>query len=321
MAPKRSSFQALPLSQNDYRFYFSTIPVDELFPHCFVARRQEDPMQGFQRTLSLDRANDIAQYLSAGRGSIPTNVVLSAQPDAALKYSSSSKTVSFARVDRAFLVLDGQHRLWGYSKCSKKHRVPVAIYQGLTRADEAKLFVDINTNQRGVPAALLLDIKQLAEIETVKETIYRKLFDRLNTDPKSAMRGKLSPAKPSPSKISRVAFNRAFNGALDSELVRGLAENDLYQLVRNYINAFDAELTSASLITKASYFEAMFDIFDEALRLTLSKKKNLKQPSIQEIVRGVAHLDFSGSSMTRKEYVLAMQASLRQSLAVSADML
>jgi DNA sulfur modification protein DndB len=321
MASRRSSFQALLLAQNEHRFYFSTIPVDDLFPYCFVARRQEDASQGFQRTLSLDRANDIARYLSAGKGSIPTNVVLSAQVDAALKYNSSTKTVSFDKVERAFLVLDGQHRLWGYSKCSKKHRVPVAIYQGLSRADEAKLFVDINTNQRGVPAALLLDIKQLAEIETVKEGILRTLFDRLNSDAKSAIRGRLSPAKPSPSKISRVAFNRALIGALDSELVRGLEADALYQLVRNYINAFDAELDNTSMLTKASYFEAIFDIFDEALRLTLSKKKNLKQASIQEIVRGVTRLDFTGSSMTRKEYVIAMQSSLRQSLAVSVDML
>jgi DNA sulfur modification protein DndB len=91
--------------------------------------------------------------------------------------------------------------------------------------------------------------------------------------------------------------------------------------VRNYINAFEAELTSYSQLTKASYFESIFDIFDEALRLTLGKKKNLKQGSIQEVIRNVARLDFSGSSMTRKEYVVAMQSSLRQSMAVSADML
>ena len=146
MAPTRSSFQALPLIQNEHRFYFSTIPVDDLFPYCFVARRQEDPIQGFQRTLSLDRANDIARYLSAGNGSIPTNVVLSAQTGAGLKYSGSIKTMSFLQVVRSFLVLDGQHRLWGYSKCTRKHRVPVAIYQGLSRAEETKLFIDINTN-------------------------------------------------------------------------------------------------------------------------------------------------------------------------------
>jgi hypothetical protein len=81
MAMTRSSFQALPLTQNEHRFYFATIPVDDIFPYCFVARRQEDPIAGFQRTLSLERANDIARYLSAGNGSSdPTSVVLRASP-------------------------------------------------------------------------------------------------------------------------------------------------------------------------------------------------------------------------------------------------
>jgi DNA sulfur modification protein DndB len=158
-------------------------------------------------------------------------------------------------------------------------------------------------------------------MENVKENIMRVLFDRLNIDPKSALSGKLSPAKPSPSKISRVAFNRALSGALDSDLVRGLEADPLYQLVRNYINGFDAELQNSQFLTKASYFEAMFDIFDEALRLTLGKKKNLKQASIQDVIRNTARLDFTGQSMTRKEYMMAMQSSLRQSLAVSVDML
>jgi hypothetical protein len=49
------------------------------------------------------RADDISRYLSAGNGSIPTNVVLSAQLDAQLQYIPRSKTISFSRVPRAFL--------------------------------------------------------------------------------------------------------------------------------------------------------------------------------------------------------------------------
>jgi DNA sulfur modification protein DndB len=117
--------------------------VDDLFDYCFVARRKEDSQEGFQRALTEVRADDISRYLSSGNGSIPTNVVLSAQSEAVLQYNARSKQIIFERVPRAFLVLDGQHRLWGYSKCPVKHRVPVAIYEGLSRAEEAKLFIDI----------------------------------------------------------------------------------------------------------------------------------------------------------------------------------
>jgi len=319
---KEPSYPALLLSQNKRRFYFSTIPVADLFPNCFVARREEDPQQGFQRALSEARADDIGRYLAAGDGSIPTNVVLSAQGEANLRYNPRSKTISFSRVPRAFLVLDGQHRLWGYAKCPTKHRVPVAIYEGLSRAEEAKLFIDINTNQRGVPAALLLDIKQLAEIESEKESLLRKFFDRLQNDPNSALNGKLSPAKSKPNRISRVAFNRSMNVALNSEVVRSLATEDIYRLIRNYINSFDAELPEKTTLTKASYFEAIFEMFDEVVRATMTSHSNVKQPSLQGTIRAIAKLDFGGrGKLTKKGYTDLMQAAFRKGVALSADML
>jgi DGQHR domain-containing protein len=323
MAEKRQpSYPALLLSQNKSRFYFSTIPVDDLFNNCFVARREEDPIQGFQRALSENRADDIAKYLAAGKGSIPSNVVLSAQAEAELQYNTRSKTISFRRVERAFLVLDGQHRLWGYQKCAVRHRVPVAIYEGLTRAEEAKLFIDINTNQRGVPVALLLDIKQLAEMETAKESLLREFFDDLQQDSQSALRGKLARAKSVPNRISRVAFNRAVEAALNSEVVRSLAKEDIYRLVRNYINAFDAELSDKSMLTKATYFEAIFGMFDEIVRETRTTHGNVRQPSLQETVRAIGKLDFSGRGrLSKKNYADLMQASFRKGVDLSADML
>ena len=316
------SYPALLLTQNKHRFYFSTIPVADIFPYSFVARRHEDPQQGFQRSLSEGRADDISRYLSAGNGSIPTNVVLSAQEVAGMQYNARSKTISFARVERAFLVLDGQHRLWGYSKCPVKHRVPVAIYDGLSRAEEAKLFIDINTNQRGVSAALLLDIKQLADMETAKESLLRSLFDKLQIDPQSPVHGKLSPARSAPNRISRVTFNRAMSAALNSEVVRSLKFEDLYKLIKNYLNAFDAELLDKGSLVKANYFEALFDVFDEIVRATMSEHGNLRQFSLQQTIRPITQLDFTGrGKLTKKAYSELMQTAIRKNVTVSADML
>src|SRR5262245_20581066 len=91
------TYPALLLTQNKHRFYFATIPVDDLFDCCFVARRDEDPKEGFQRTLQESRAEDIAKYLLAGAGSIPSNIVLSAQEAARFAYTRRTKSISFAR--------------------------------------------------------------------------------------------------------------------------------------------------------------------------------------------------------------------------------
>ncbi|MEZ4400829.1 MAG: DGQHR domain-containing protein [Kofleriaceae bacterium] len=319
------SYPALLLRQNKHRFYFTTIPVDDLFDYCFVARRKEDPKLGFQRELNEERANDISRYLAAGDGSIPTNIVLSAQTEARFAYTRSTKTVSFKRTPGAFLVLDGQHRLWGYHKCPLRHRVPVAIYQELDRESETKLFIDINTTQRGVPAALLLDIKSLAAIESGREKILRDLFDRFKSDSKSPLHGKLSPAKSLAGKISRVTFNRAVSQTLNSNHMTPLDGDMRYRVLLNYLNSFDAELAADNkkALVRSAFFEAIFDIFDDVLRETIARKGNLKVDSLRETIQPLASIDMTASTSqpTKRTIVLAMRTALNKSSPISSGML
>lgn len=252
------SYPAVPIVQNEQRFYFTTIPVSALFESCFVVSRDEDPKEGFQRKLNRTRAEDIAKYLSSGKGSIPTNVILSAQEDSGTSYNSRSKLIAYPGKQGSFLVLDGQHRLWGYQICYEiygiDHRVPVAIYTGLSRIEEAKLFIDINTTQVGVPSALLLDIKQVAQLESSKEQILRALFDKLNDDGKSPLRRLLSPNKSLTGKISRVTFNKALLPVIRSGIWGEASEKSRLQLLINYISAVMEVTDDPSVIVRAAFF-------------------------------------------------------------------
>lgn len=105
-------------------------------------------------------SEEIAQYIDSGTGSIPTAIILAAQEEANLEYSSKNKTISFNKEKNSFLIIDGQHRVWGFIKASTSIRVPVVIYEELTRVEEAQLFVDINSNQKEVPRGLILDVKK-----------------------------------------------------------------------------------------------------------------------------------------------------------------
>lgn len=183
------SYPALKVDQNGHLIYFTTIPIDDLFPYCFVERQNENPEQGYQRKFEERRANEIAEYLNTEGESIPSNIVLSAQEAAALTYTRKTKQLSYQRAKEAFSVIDGQHRLWGYQKCPARHRVPVAIYEGLDQATEARLFLDINNKHRGVPRALLLNVKSIAGTEKESEASLRALFMQLNTDEASPLRG------------------------------------------------------------------------------------------------------------------------------------
>jgi DNA sulfur modification protein DndB len=290
-----------------------------------VARRDEDPVAGFQRALNESRADDIAKYLANGTGSIPSNIVLSAQPDAGFRYERKTKSIYFSTAQNAFLVLDGQHRLWGYQKCSERHRVPVAIYDGLSRAEEAKLFIDINTTQRGVPAALLLDIKHLAEMESSREATLRELFNRLSDDSLSPLVGKLSATQSITGKISRVTFNRAVGRLLSNGALRDTEPENRYLLLRNYLNAFEAELKDKSLLTRSAFFEAICDVFDIAIQRAIGQKRNAKQEAIQAVIAPIAKLSYFGSGsralMDKKSIASTMQSTLSATTAISRDML
>jgi DGQHR domain-containing protein len=320
-----TTYPALLITQNQHRFYFTTIPVDDLFKHCFVARRDEDPVAGFQRSLNESRADDIAAYLAAGTGSIPSNIVLSAQENARFVYNRKTKSISFAREAAAFLVLDGQHRLWGYQKCVVRHRVPVAIYDGLSRAEETKLFIDINTTQRGVPAALLLDIKELADVEDAKEHTLRHIFDRLNVDAKSPLVGKLSASKSLANRVSRVTFNRAVGPVLTSGVALDAGTENRYKLILNFLNAWDAELQDKSLLLRSAFFESIFELFGEIIQNTLNAKKSAKQEAIQTTIRPLARLSYFGTGgrtlLPKKSIAAIMQSALRKTAPISAEML
>ncbi|TPN61711.1 DGQHR domain-containing protein [Mesorhizobium sp. B1-1-1] len=203
------SYTAVLLSQGSHRFYTLAMPSQMLAETCVVDPRDENPLSGFQRVLDRRRAQDIAEYIDKGLGTIPGSIVLSAQPEAELEYVRKARTIRFKKTPRSFLIIDGQHRVFGFKMAKETLRVPVVIYNKLTRAEEARLFMDINTKQRPVPPELILDIKRLAETENDIEALLTDVFDAFNTDGNSPLFALLSPSEKSAGKISRVTFNQA----------------------------------------------------------------------------------------------------------------
>ncbi|MAF71861.1 MAG: hypothetical protein CL591_14905 [Alteromonas sp.] len=166
---------------------------------------------------------------------------------------------------RAFLILDGQHRVYGFSKAKSTLRVPVIIYVGLTRKEESRLFIDINSKQKGVPSELLLDIKRMAEYENSTEESLRDIFDLFHTDPNSALIGKLSPASKSKNKISRVTFNSSVSPVAQFFGDRDIDE--LYSILNCYLKAITYGFFKANNVEEqlcnSTVFRALFAVFPE----------------------------------------------------------
>ena len=54
---------------------------------------------------------------------------------------------------RAAYVIDGQHRLYGYSSSTRAATdlIPVVAFVSLSRSAQMRMFMDVNENQQAVP--------------------------------------------------------------------------------------------------------------------------------------------------------------------------
>ncbi len=233
------SVAAVLVTQGRHKFYTLTLPADILARTCFVILRDEDPIEGFQRLLSETRARRIADYIDNGLGTIPTSVILSAQETSDFEYDSRRKTVSFKDDLRSFLVLDGQHRVYGFKLAKTNLRIPVVIYAGLTRAEESRIFIDINTEQKPVPNELLLDIRKLAEIQNDVESLIGEIFEMFDSRPGSPLLGKMSPNKRRKGLISRVTFNNGIKPLL--KLFTEGSKDEIYHMLAAFFGGFIGE--------------------------------------------------------------------------------
>jgi DGQHR domain-containing protein len=285
---EETSFAARLIVQGKHRFFTLALPSDVLAVTCVVDTRDANPETGFQRLLDEKRAQEIADYIDSGFGTVPSSIVLSAQPAALLSYASRSQVLSFKVVPGAFLILDGQHRVFGFQKAKSRLRVPVVIYNNLSRSEEARLFIDINTKQRPVPNELLLDIKRMAETETDVEALNKDVFDRFDKDPASPLLGLMSPSSRSKGKISRVTFNAALQAV--SSTLRDADADYVYEVLSAYLHAWAPFIRThgdfGKLITNSTLFRAIVILFPMvAERVADRHGSDLSVDNFSEVLR------------------------------------
>ena len=143
MAKKTMAVDALKVKYNDTLFYVAVINSKKLFSMSEVSRADERPEDGYQRLLGKARAKKIAEYIGEGNV-IPGALILSAQEGVVKKYDNDSKKLHISVGPSSFLVIDGQHRLYGASQYEKDIPMPVCIFDKLEKVQEVQYFLDVN---------------------------------------------------------------------------------------------------------------------------------------------------------------------------------
>ena len=118
---KYAEFPAFDLSRGEVGLYILAVKPTEIFDHTRVSRVDEDPEYGFQRALDVHRVRKIAEYIAEGK-IVPGAIILSAQDSDRISYDAKTGMLKFPKEDGFFLVIDGQHRLYGSVRAARDLR-------------------------------------------------------------------------------------------------------------------------------------------------------------------------------------------------------
>ncbi len=133
------------------------------------ALNHPDGRPAYQRMISPSRIKEIQRFIENG-GYFPTNILVNFNKvcrfDLLPKDNTDPVTkfgwLHLPRSYKAAWVIDGQHRLYGYSHLSGKYLdQPIAVigFELLPVKDEAELFVTINHEQKSVPKSVLIGLQ------------------------------------------------------------------------------------------------------------------------------------------------------------------
>jgi len=299
------------------------MPGKDLANCAKVSRADEDIDKGYQRLLKSTRARSIAEYFNQGN-MIPGSIILSAQPEAQIRYDDTRGVISFLPVPGAFLVIDGQHRLYGAHEATVDVTLPVCIFEGLDLEQEVQYFLDVNGNQRGVPRTLQLEIIKFSAPEESDDMLRVNLFRELNTNPDSPLCNKMSATKSVVGKLSHVPFKAAIEPILRIPMFREADHDKKTQLLMNFLNAVESVLVdsmgSTSKLTNAAFFQALFFGFEAMMNHTLRVHGDLKEDSFRQTVAPLANIDWDVHSGTNRAEIQKLSQHIL-SLVLAGDKL
>ena len=166
---------------NDY-FMFSIEP-EFLLKIGFVLHRvkaNEESFPTYQRLLDKSRIKSLSEFINSG-GYFPNSVILNFDTknqkkirqlewEKSPQQDDSKSEHGILKIPNSYAIsyiIDGQHRVYGYSYAESKYKtsqtIPVVAFENLKKERQLEMFMEINENQKAISRNLK---------ETLKEDLY-----------------------------------------------------------------------------------------------------------------------------------------------------
>ena len=255
-----------------YDCYLFYAQPKDLLKFTYVARRNSQKENFYQRALTKSRLSAIRKFVENSGKFFPTNLVISLKGHGKYYFAANQRAspissdfeIGKLELRNSYAVcwiIDGQHRLYSFAKSSIQFPVPCIAIEDPHFEKERDFFVDINKEQKTVPSDLIWDLEgdkdpgcktEEGLISNVVKTLDNG-GDRLWDQEKSPFIGKVD--MPSSEKTSPIIKLAAFcNGILNA----GITSPNLADAIGggNPMLVVDNGITSKNRLAKtiAKYF-------------------------------------------------------------------
>lgn len=295
-------------SQGSIPFYLFLINSRDLLHISYVIIRSEDPKKGIQRITSSERLTDIASFVKESTEVIfPNNLIINFDKKAQVVFrpdidKPTEGELVIPRKEKIAQVIDGQHRLYGLEKTDKNIPLIVVGFEGLSVTQQAKIFLTINSKQKGINTSLVYDLFGITRSGENVELIAIDISKSLNSDEDSPFKDmvKLTDArKKDKETLSLAAFVVSMKKILKNKDI-AFSNLDSHQqiiLLKNYFQCVRQMFmpqwgTRGYILTKTLGFSALMKVFPKVhLRCVL--RQDLLGANIESQIEGWKDFDFS----------------------------
>jgi DGQHR domain-containing protein len=255
--------------QDTPRIYVAAILGKWLLERTTPSWRIQDPVQGFQRVVREGRAREIALAVLDQRRSFPNSIVLATDSES---FPLRGPILSIP-VNTRFLVVDGQHRLWAQYFSDYDAPYSCVIHMGLSEVEMARLFLEINDNQKRVPSSLRWDLVRLVRPEDDQEAIgAAEMVFLLATDEESPLYQRIDLTGEQPEiRLKQGSIAPALRQLFTQRSpIHGLSFEQQYQVVTQYFTAIkefdrDGWITGESVFYGARVLRALIRLLADLI--------------------------------------------------------
>lgn len=144
-------------------FFIGKMPASIMKKITKVSERKlnehETEVQGIQRKLRPDRQKEITDYIKSPDATFPNAIILSFKAD--VTYNQKTKELIIPVRDDIADIIDGQHRLSGFSDSEEDFDLIFSGFIDLDLGNQAMLFATINGKQIRVNPSHVYDLYEL----------------------------------------------------------------------------------------------------------------------------------------------------------------